>query len=468
VCLTKRLATEKYYGGSSPLGLSWNNRDERVLLRFPSTATFASAPFRFMLANRAARDEDLRQWIARWLGELTELHGKKLLDFTPPGNLLEGMGDLGRESELLRQEGTWFYDLSYVPLSAWRSHFSKDPSDREDLHRISAPLKDASNALREIRRITGVGVSEYYAIIVLDGDDMGKWKAGRHRCSPTYRELGARIPERDDGKRPVHPALYTELSRRLALLNDDLHHTVAAHLGRLVYHGGDDVLAFVPLATALPCLAAIRRVIRAPEHLGHKVTVSAGLSITHWKEPLSGALHEARAAEKCAKHAGKDRMGISLNPRSGEQISLVLPWRYRSADTAQDAAAEDETIALLQKLLGANEPKGTEAESPRLTSGKAAYTLRDELPALRRCKLREAFLHRAKRLLFEDAKDELATQTTSLLEHLSPQAIINLLLLLRFLSRQQHGIKPDELLRAVKEKFAQPAPKDRNSDWGAP
>lgn len=487
VCLTKRLAAEEYFGDEEVLGISWDRDDDRVLLRFPSTATFASAPFRFMLANPEEPNARLSERIKIWLDKLTELHRDEKLDFTPPGNLLEGLGELGRDPALLSHEGTWFYDLSYEPLSAWRSHFSKDPRDQADNDRLRSlvgPLAEASASLRKLRQISKKSASEYYAVIVLDGDEMGDWKAGRHRNSPLYRELGAFPDGRENEKRPVHPALYTELSRRLALLNDELHQTVARHLGRLVYHGGDDVLAFVPLATALPCLDAIRTLICSPRYLGSKVTVSAGLSITHWKTPLSYALGEARGAEKSAKAAGKDRFAISLNPRSGEQLSLVLPWHY--GDAAQQQAGTTATIPLLLALLQA-ERQGAQDEKAGLSSGKAAYVLRDELPALSAGALRKAFRHRALQLLFDDPKavnrqpveelfscllevertgqrsekgletkdDPAAREEATNDAKRRMQTVTNLLLFLRFLSRQENGIDPEELLKAVENRMTQ-------------
>jgi CRISPR-associated protein Cmr2 len=484
VCLTKRLAAEEYFGDKERnLGLSWDNGD-RVLLRFPSTATFASAPFRF----EVNADVELGRHLDEWIKQLDVLHGGGLLDFTPPGNLLEGLGPRGADSDLLAQEGTWFYELSYEPLSAWRSHFGKDPDHdtRDRFDKLPGPLKTAAAALRKLRQISKKSASEYYAVIVLDGDEMGDWKAGRHRSSPSYRELGAFPSGREDVKRPVHPALYTELSRRLALLNDKLHQTVARHLGRLVYHGGDDVLAFVPLVSALPCLDAIRALICSPNHLGSKVTVSAGLSITHWKTPLSYALGEARRAEKSAKAAGKDRFAISLNPRSGEQLSLILPWNY--GDAARQQAGTKATIPLLQALLQA-ERQGAQDEKAGLSSGKAAYVLRDELPALSADALREAFQHRALQLLFngsdaanrqpvaeffaclldaepaakrskDDPQTKDAPETKDDLDTTKDaqrrmQTVTNLLLLLRFLSRQENGIDPEALLKAVEHRMTQ-------------
>ncbi len=469
VCLTKRLANEAYYGGeTSPLGLRWQkprSNHDRALLRFPSTATFASAPFRAVLARRPESDGSVVEALEGWAKNLAALHRKEHLDFTPPGNLLEGLGELGDSDPLLAQEGTWFYDASYVPLSAWRNHYGSDPDDQARLEALRDPLQAAQRALRDLRQATKASPSEYYGIIILDGDDMGQWKSGRHCHSPRYQDLSNHrdfpSAERSQERRPVHPALYTELSRRLAALNQTLHDTVAGHLGRLVYHGGDDVLAFVPLATALPCLAAIRRVINQPEHLGSKVTISAGLSLSHWKTPLSGALRAAREAEKQVKGAGKNGFGLCLEPRSGQRISLVLPW------TVPSSGEPVEVIEQLGKLLQIAPGE----EGARLLSGKAAYVLRDELPALACPELRGAFLHRAERLLFGDAT--VPERVRSLLEHLLSLAgraqpptcslhkdanedghrdlpgattILHLLSALRFLSRQRNGLESAHLL----------------------
>jgi CRISPR-associated protein Cmr2 len=473
VCLTKRFAPEVYYGAArSGLGLAWKDGEgDRRLLRFPSTATVASAPLRLYLQQVSGRS---RRAIEDWLDRLHELHHKDLLNFTPPGNLLGGLGALGDPSRLLAHEGTWLYESTYEPDVVWRNHFTVEPTqdqDQRDRHaRIAGVVRRARVAFAGARRaIDGKGkaASPYYAVIVLDGDEFGEWRAGRHRHSPTIGELSAGEPPAgvsSDLRRPVHPALYGELSRRVALLGDDLHKIIDRHLGRLVYYGGDDLLALVPLATALPCLDAIRQSIQLPRHLGARVTVSAGVAVSHWRDPLASALAAARLAEKKAKQAGRDRFAIYADKRSGETLKIVLPWTLASRDVIP--------------TLGGMLTRGA-GEEPPLADAKAAYQLREELPALGHAELQDAFLHRVVTLVFgvrggrarrdqargrgEDAYALLQALLSDVHQKFTHQefadraaGVVDLLLFLRFLLREEHGIETEQLLRGLPAKEDKP------------
>jgi CRISPR-associated protein Cmr2 len=108
------------------------------------------------------------------------------------------------------------------------------------------------------------------------------------------------------------------------------------HHGTLIYAGGDDVLALLPTETALACAAELEEVWRrdwADDDrgtrrllMGGRATVSAGVAVVHYKEDLRLALQAARDAEKQAKSAGRDALGLRVVRRSGEDSSAVVGW----------------------------------------------------------------------------------------------------------------------------------------------
>lgn len=122
----------------------------------------------------------------------------------------------------------------------------------------------------------------YYAIIMMDGDDMGKWING------------------DDGKLldgfdKVDERYHKEFSRRLTVFSKEKVPTIVGDKsnengppkkGKLVYAGGDDVLAFMKLKDLLPTVKQLRSTFSSDEVLGKKATVSMGIVIAHKKEPL--------------------------------------------------------------------------------------------------------------------------------------------------------------------------------------
>lgn len=195
----------------------------------------------------------------------------------------------------------------------------------------------------------------YYAVLMLDGDDLGKWLRGEllpklgtvyaDRILAYFRSLQSPDVARAlDARRPLGPGIHAALSE--ALTNFALHFVPAIvehedHRGTLVYAGGDDVLALLPNRRAIACARALREAYRKEyatgkdgvERLlmGRAATVSAGLVVAHYKEDLRLVLEQARAAERQAKLAGRDALALRICRRSGEHSSAVVPWDQSEA-----------------------------------------------------------------------------------------------------------------------------------------
>ena len=228
-----------------------------------------------------------------------------------------------------------------------------------------------------------------------------------------------------------------------------LHELVDRHLGRMVYSGGDDVMAFLPLATALPCARAIERALRA--ELGNAVTASAGLAIAHRRMPLGRTLDNARQAEKQSKKRGKNRLTIHVAKRSGAPVAVTLPWRIANIDT----------IAMLLDVLRRDE---RDRESRPLARVDVAYRLEQEFRSLFGYAKDAAdnpdnpdntdnwqgspsvdtmLLQRMKTLL---GKGPGAKPLLACIERLGAAEGMNVLFLLRFLMAEEHGIDTVALL----------------------
>ncbi|HEY7302188.1 MAG TPA: type III-B CRISPR-associated protein Cas10/Cmr2 [Xanthobacteraceae bacterium] len=217
----------------------------------------------------------------------------------------------------------------------------------------------------------------YYALLMLDGDDMGAWlSGGNEKNTASYRDcfhpavrygfdrVAAHQPLlRQYGEQPrtVSPNRHIAIS---AALNDFALHAAPEiveneHLGRLIYAGGDDVLAMLPVADLLPAMQRLRwaysghdpssdqldwrqalsskklefrngfgfvrgRLLRL---MGEKATASCGAVIAHYQAPLAAVLRELRAAEQRAKNdGGKNAWSLALIKRSGGTIYLTAKW----------------------------------------------------------------------------------------------------------------------------------------------
>jgi CRISPR-associated protein Cmr2 len=124
-----------------------------------------------------------------------------------------------------------------------------------------------------------------------------------------------------------------------------------AHLGSLVYSGGDDVLAFLPVSTALQCACKLRHVFASIMERARTLpggglsgglpklpTLSVGIGIGHVMESMGDLLDLGRRAEKAAKGGHlkaqnkdgecKDRnaLAIILDKRSGGTRTWRQQW----------------------------------------------------------------------------------------------------------------------------------------------
>ena len=109
----------------------------------------------------------------------------------------------------------------------------------------------------------------YFAILSLDGDSMGKWISGSKtpklidvlspECAAVYRAAGADLQNR----RPLSPSWHLQFAEALGNFSQHaVRRIIQAYDGRLLYAGGDDVLAMLPADTALACAQALRLAFR--------------------------------------------------------------------------------------------------------------------------------------------------------------------------------------------------------------
>ncbi|MES2791593.1 MAG: type III-B CRISPR-associated protein Cas10/Cmr2 [Planctomycetota bacterium] len=160
--------------------------------------------------------------------------------------------------------------------------------------------------IQEKKGLRGKGaVPIYYAVLMLDGDKMG------------------------DRLRVASQSEQTNMSRLMSQFAlKEARTVVEDHFGTLIYSGGDDVLALLPIETALDCADNLRQKFSELwlKEGYQDVTASAGVSLVHAKEDLRLALGYARAAEKLAKKSGRNCLALKTCRGSGEYSTAVLPW----------------------------------------------------------------------------------------------------------------------------------------------
>jgi CRISPR-associated protein Cmr2 len=226
----------------------------------------------------------------------------------------------------------------------------------------------------------------YFAVLALDGDEIGKWVSGE-KNQPFSQLLAppakayfedARFKGFLDTRRPLSPGFHLQFSETLSnFALRAVPEIVRAHSGRLIYAGGDDVLAMLPAHTAMDCARDLRSAFQgkkpvdrspiqspAPGFLtsaihrqasgaaspenellipfpvpGPESDVSVGIAIAHFKHPLQDVVRAAQTAEKRAKNE-LDRAAISLSvlKRSGEILHWGSKWESGGIDLFQSIA----------------------------------------------------------------------------------------------------------------------------------
>jgi CRISPR-associated protein Cmr2 len=159
----------------------------------------------------------------------------------------------------------------------------------------------------------------YYAILLADGDRMG-----------------ATIDHQET--KEEHQQLSHCLSQFAAAVRDIAEKD---HQGWVVYAGGDDVLAFVPLHKLIQCARRLADKFadsftlpnktgggKFTDKDGNPPTLSVGIAIAHYFDPLSDALDLARRAEKEAKAVdGKNALAVIVSKRSGTETLVKGHWK---------------------------------------------------------------------------------------------------------------------------------------------
>lgn len=160
---------------------------------------------------------------------------------------------------------------------------------------------------------------KHYAMIMFDGDKMGKWLSGDNT---TY----------DGGQLEAFHQNFSTLLSKFAESVEE----ILEGKGRVIYAGGDDFLGMVNLHHLFPVMRELRE--KFHEHVNNKIekkrdgknlTFSAGIVITHYKTPLSEVLQKVRQMEKKAKNkliGNRNAFALSVIKHSGEIQEAIYKW----------------------------------------------------------------------------------------------------------------------------------------------
>jgi CRISPR-associated protein Cmr2 len=203
------------------------------------------------------------------------------------------------------------------------------PQIEEERKADKGALGELAKTVQRLEEQYGIP-SPYLAVLIADGDRMG--------------EAISKIESAD---------LHRDFSSRLGNFAKQAGDIVEEHRGSLVYAGGDDILAFLPLNLALSCARRLHDVFGECVPEG---TLSVGIAIGHSIEPMEDLLGYARSAERRSKQPDRNGLAIHFHSRSGAPIGIRRSWKN----------SPDERLEQWSQMFG-----------NRMISSKAAYDVRE-------------------------------------------------------------------------------------------
>ncbi len=374
IALTKRLAALYYFKASKEEGgLGWD-----IETSFPSTSTVATSAFKQRIIDSLPNgDMTLFELVNEYTTCVRRLLGDDRAKSIPLPVVADTAGRAHRRVpglpwDFARLDGDWLFEESFNIRDLRKEFEGKWEGSIEGLEiERRKTLKSLNNMLNFAKKNTLGQPSRYYAVILMDGDNMGKWLAGelaplhKNIIHPTvWNNLRSKADWESIGEkiRPLNPSLHLAISKAL---RDYSLYTARKileekYLGKLIYAGGDDVLAFVSLRDLPEVMRDLRAFftgalkgegnkidwvdgsgfVRVENGfqltMGTEAKASMGVVIAHHSQDLGQVLNAARSEENRAKeNLGRNAFSIALMKRSGGHESFGAKWYYEKEKTLQ-------------------------------------------------------------------------------------------------------------------------------------
>jgi CRISPR-associated protein Cmr2 len=226
-------------------------------------------------------------------------------------------------------DGSLLYDGHLLFKERLREFFPDHDIREKAEDALSCFLKDAFGTEKN----PSPSPHPYYVILHADGDRMGA----------VINEQA----KKDNGMQE-HQRLSHTLSMFAGMVKEIIE---VGHNGSCIYAGGDDVLALLPLHTALQCARALADEFqntlekgKFTDEDGKPPTLSVGLAVGHHLDPLQDTLNLAREAEEIAKKEvpnkrspEKNALAITLSKRSGTDRTVKGSWDKAKGEGALDS-----------------------------------------------------------------------------------------------------------------------------------
>ena len=247
--------------------------------------------------------------------------------------------------------------------------------------------------LRDNERLSAIGLVK--RLFPLVSQQALGWEVDRSHWPSTIEMAATGVDENDDGIQSEPPPPFYALlladgdrlgqlskvldgdvvGQALSRFTGEVPGIVSERKGVTIYAGGDDVLAMLPVETALDCAGALADRYRTSFRGRDRATLSAAVVFAQARVPLSSVNAEAhRLLNEVAKEGnGRDSLAVEVLKGSGRHCQWVSSWARELPDRGA-APALDVLAELIQRI-------GNLQTEPGI-SGALVYRLRDTLARL--------------------------------------------------------------------------------------
>ena len=284
-----------------------SSEPELIKMDFPSTSSMATASFVKLLLEKVqkGKDKTLTTALNEWLKHTSKGGLAEVQPHAIPYLYKKVEGD-EEHKKILKRDGDCFFEATFVPEALKKMY----PDSYEQIDST-----EAIHSLKALQDAVGARPTPYYALIQMDGDHMGTI-INRVKSKEAHKEISE--------------ALSTFAREKAPYIVERTDHS-----GRLVYSGGDDVLAFSPLIGLLKMGDTLqeryKEIVSQPvaDDVKEEVTASMGIAIAHHFTPLSLVRQAAHDAEQLAKNRyGRNALVVTILRRSAEQTRVGCRWNY--------------------------------------------------------------------------------------------------------------------------------------------
>ena len=256
----------------------------------PSVHYMAAAPWLAQLLGKANTDTEAGSRVRSLLGDFHHAAYDLTGEYGEWDTNIACVRQAAGRSGWKALDGTVFFDAMLENGNLW--------AEKKD------DAKGLLGKLKTLRKEAGIDpVSPFYAVLLMDGDELGI-----HMSDTTKQEA---------------------ITNGLAKFTAKVPHIVQEKNGFLVYAGGDDVLALLPLEDALKCAAALREHYLScfdPKII--PTTLSGAIEYAHIKMPLGKVLHDAHdLLDNLAKDGrGRDAIACRVWKPGRLTVEWAMPW----------------------------------------------------------------------------------------------------------------------------------------------